>query len=120
MLSLPDAIFAAALVIAIAVSAWIMSRRRNFSPYSPFPPLPPLPDEAYPVESSGIPVNLDTSLDVGSRVLASWEGTWYRAEVIKLLPNDQVRIHYVGWENAWDTNVSQTALQLDISESAKD
>lgn len=73
-----------------------------------------------PVDPSGIPVTRDTHLEIGSPVLASWDGDWWRAEVVGLGPGDRVRIHFIGWDSSYDQTVPRSALQVDISESIED
>jgi hypothetical protein len=75
--------------------------------------------ECMPVEPSGIPIGPNTRLEVGSPVLANWRGAWWRAQVIGFDQADQVRIHYIGWGDAWDETVQPNVLQVDISESLR-
>lgn len=77
----------------------------------------PHSDEGLPVEPSGIPVDADTSLYVGSTVLAYSQGRWWRAEVVALEADDQVTIHFPGWDSKWDVAVPKTELQVDIHDS---
>ena len=128
MFAMPDAIVVASIIVAVAMvaSAWIVSRRPHSSspavkPSMPmmatFPPLPSLPPEAFPVEPSGIAVEPETHLEVGTAVLASWNGVWWHAQVMGLERDGRVRIHYVGWDSSWDATVSRDELQMDISSS---
>jgi hypothetical protein len=71
-------------------------------------------DEGYPVEPSGVPVTADTPLEVGSHVLSSWGGFWWRAEVIAVKKNT-VRVHYPGWDSTWDAEVRRKSLQVDLT-----
>ena len=70
--------------------------------------------EGRPVEPSEIPVTSDTPLEVGSRVLSFSQGRWWRAVVIGLEGEDQVRIHFPGWDDKWDATVSRDELQVDL------
>jgi hypothetical protein len=83
----------------------------------PFPSLPPLPPEAFPVDPSGIAVEPETRLEVGSMVLANWGGVWWNAEVLGLERDGGVRIHYAGWDSSWDATLPRKQLQIDISRS---
>lgn len=129
MFGMPEAIVAASVILAAAMvlSAWLISRRPRTTsqaavqspmlPSLPFAPLPPLPPEAFPVEPSGITVEPDTRLEVGSTVLADWGGAWWKAQVVSLKRDGSVRIHYLGWDSSWDATVSREHLQMDISSS---
>ena len=69
--------------------------------------------EPLPVEPSGISVTKDTPLDKGMRLQAQlWNGQWYIAEVLDVLPNGRVKVHYLGHHPKWDMDVKRKALQL--------
>jgi hypothetical protein len=74
----------------------------------------------YSVDPSGIPVEPETHLERGSTVLAFSHGRWWRAEVIALEGDEWVRVHYPGWDRAWDTSVRRSELQMDLGTSAAD
>jgi hypothetical protein len=74
----------------------------------------------YPVEPSGVPIQPETHLDVGSNVLASFEGRWWRAEVTDLVGEEHVRIHYTSWDPVWDESVPKSSLQVDLSGAVPD
>jgi hypothetical protein len=74
----------------------------------------------FPVEPSGVSVELETRLEVGSTVLAFSHGRWWRAEVTALEGEDQVRIHYCGWDPVWDESMPRDALQVDLGSGAED
>ena len=74
----------------------------------------PLSEEGRPVEPSDIPVTPHTPLEVGSTVLSFSQGRWWRAVVIALEPDDQVRIHFPGWDAKWDVTVPRDELQVDL------
>jgi hypothetical protein len=80
----------------------------------------PLSPAGFPVEPSGIPIELETSLEVGTNVLAFSQGRWWRAEVTVLEGEEQVRIHYTGWDPIWDESVLRGALQVDLGASAEE
>jgi hypothetical protein len=73
-----------------------------------------------PVEPSGIPIEMETRLEVGSTVLAFSHGRWWRAEVTALEGEDHVRIRYPGWGPNWDASMRRTALQVDLGTPAED
>ncbi len=67
---------------------------------------------------SAIKVLSDTALEVGTRVEAQWGASYYPAEVLDVLPNDQVRIHYTGWSTATDETVPRARLWVGPSQVA--
>jgi hypothetical protein len=73
----------------------------------------PLSEDGCPVEPSGVLIEADTVLEVGSRVLAYDQDRWWRAEVVEVLPGDTVRIRFPGWDSTWDKTVVRSELQLD-------
>jgi hypothetical protein len=73
--------------------------------------------EGAPVEPSGIAIEPETPLDVGSVVLSFTQGRWWRAEVVALEDNDMVRIHFPGWDAKWDASVPRGELQVYLGES---
>ncbi len=68
----------------------------------------------YPVEPPGAWVEGDTQLEVGTMVLAQWEGQWWRAVIIGFKPEDGVLVRYVGWSETWDEVHCRTSLQLPL------
>ena len=74
----------------------------------------------FPVEPSGIPVELQTPLEAGSTVLAFSQGRWWRAEVIALEDEEHVRLHYPGWDRAWDETKPRIELQVDLGVGTED
>ena len=77
----------------------------------------PSSEEGNPVEPSGVAIDPETPLDVGTRVLSFSMGRWWRAEVIAVEDDEHVRIHYPGWDDKWDVSVTKTELQVDLSAS---
>jgi hypothetical protein len=73
--------------------------------------------EGTPVEPSGIAVEPETPLEVGSVVLSFTQGRWWRTEVVALEENEMVRIHFPGWDAKWDTSVPRGELQVYLGES---
>jgi hypothetical protein len=65
-----------------------------------------------PVATTGEPVDANTPLQVGSRVIAKWGDHWWDAEVIGMEPNGHVRIHYTEWESRFDEVVPRDRLRL--------
>jgi hypothetical protein len=76
----------------------------------------PAGEEGYPVEPSGIAVELETPLEVGTVVLSYSQGRWWRAEIVAL-EGDSVRVHFPGWDEKWDATVPRGELQVYLGES---
>ena len=85
------------------------------------PPIPlfesPESSEGFPVEPSGIAIEPETPLDVGSIVLSYSQGRWWRAEVVALEGDDDVCVHFPGWDSKWDVTVPRGELQVFLGES---
>jgi hypothetical protein len=79
----------------------------------------PQSSEGFPIEPSGVHYDPETPLEVGTIVLAYSQSRWWRAEVVALEGDDQVRIHYPGWDEKWDATVPKTELQVDLSGSIR-
>jgi hypothetical protein len=77
----------------------------------------PKGSEGFPVEPSGIAIEPETPLEVGSIVLSYSQGRWWRAEVVALEDNEMVRLHYPGWDAKWDVSVPRGELQVYLGES---
>jgi hypothetical protein len=77
----------------------------------------PESEEGHPVEGSGIAIQPETPLEVGSIVLSFSQDRWWRAEVVALEDNDMVRIHYPGWDSKWDVSIPKTELQVYLGQS---
>jgi hypothetical protein len=63
-----------------------------------------------PVETGQLAVNDQTPLEVGSRLEAEWGRRWYPAQVVQLLPDGQVKVHYEGYDSNFDEVVSRSRL----------
>ena len=68
------------------------------------------------VPSSQKAVTLETELHQGDPLQAEWAGDWYRAEVLQLLSDGQVRIRWIDWGPEWDETMERTRLQLPTSD----
>lgn len=71
--------------------------------------------EGLPVEPSGIWVDDDITLQVGTRILALSQGFWHRAVVIRIKRRNRVLVHYIGWDSFWDEVFPRLELQVDPS-----
>jgi hypothetical protein len=65
-----------------------------------------------PVQQDGYPVGPDTPLEQGMQVLCDWNGALWTAEIVEIEGDDEIRIHYLGWDNQWDETVPRSRLQL--------
>lgn len=65
------------------------------------------------IASTGKTVTAKTALSRGQYLQAALGEEWHAAEVLDLLADGTVRIHYVGRGREWDTTVSRSKLQLD-------
>lgn len=90
----------------MVINVWLsFTQRGNLqSPSSP---------EGLPVEPSGIWVDEDFFLHVGSRVLALSQGLWHRAVVIDVRRGNRVVVHFTGWDSFWDEVIPRSRLQVD-------
>jgi hypothetical protein len=62
--------------------------------------------------ATGSSVTSDTELFVGQILLVLDSRQWYPAEILELLDDGRVKIHFRGWGSTWDKVVERTALQL--------
>ena len=60
----------------------------------------------------GKSVEKEMALPVGTRLVAEWAGKWLPVDVLQLMPNGNVRIHWVGWANQFDEEVARTRLRF--------
>jgi hypothetical protein len=129
-IALPFAIVIASIILASAI---IYSARtiataiaqqppggRASSAFAFSPNQVPHSAAGFPVEASGIPVEPETQLEVGSTVLAFSQGRWWRAEVTALEGEEQVRLHYPGWDSFWDESRPRSELQVDLGGGTDD
>lgn len=70
-----------------------------------------------PIPQPEQPIDADTPLEVGATVCAEWRGHWWRATVVAIEPNGEVRIHYNGWGERWDETVPRSRLHQDVPEA---
>ena len=78
-----------------------------------------------PIEPSGSQVKLRTSLKLGDRVQVRWDGrftlpdgrivqeSWWLGTIIGLEKDGRVKIHYTGWDSAWDEVLTRERLRLE-------
>lgn len=74
---------------------------------------------ANPVDRAGLfggpgsQVAAETPLEVNDRVLSKWGGSWYKATVVEVLADGKVKIHYLGYDAAFDTVVPRANLRIE-------
>ncbi len=76
-------------------------------------------DIGYPVDPAGQSVLEDTSLKPGDRVIAWWNGDWWKAEVIEVHPDGKIKVHYTGWDSQWDEVLERDRLQLPLENQSQ-
>jgi hypothetical protein len=62
--------------------------------------------------SSGKPVVAETALEVGQKLQVEWEKQWWHGEILNVLDDGTLKIHYTGWDSKWDEVVPRSRLQL--------
>ena len=79
---------------------------RSIQPRSP----DPIVEE--PTASEPAPLFAETPLSIGDKLLAEWAGRWLDVEVLALVPNGDVKIHWDGYGPEWDEIVPRSRLRL--------
>lgn len=72
-----------------------------------------LSPEQKPVPPSGIQINRDTPLEVGTRVLIYLQGNWWCARIVAIEDAEMVRVELPAWDPGLQYRVPRTHLQLD-------
>ena len=62
--------------------------------------------------STGRTVTSVSELSVGMSILAEWNGRWYRAQVIDIVSDHQVSIHYVSFGSNWDGPIPLSRIRI--------
>jgi len=57
-------------------------------------------------------MDAETPLDLGSPVYIWSRTRWYRGEVVGVLTDGRVEVHYEGWGERWDETVARDRLRL--------
>jgi hypothetical protein len=65
-----------------------------------------------PVQQVGQPVTAETPLAPGRAVLAEWGNRWWPAEVVAVEADGRVKVHFTGWDAAFDEAVPRERLRL--------
>jgi sRNA-binding protein len=64
-----------------------------------------------PIAPSGVPVTAATALKAGDAVQVEWGNQWWAGNVVALVPDGNVKIHYAGWDARWDEVVPRSRLR---------
>jgi hypothetical protein len=64
------------------------------------------------VASTGLSVTAATPLDTGMLVLVQSSGGWYAADVLEVMADGTVKVHYRGWDSQYDELVPRERIQL--------
>ena len=65
-----------------------------------------------PVPPTGKQITDATPMEVGTRLLAQWDGKWWEVRVLEVLPGDKLKIHWMGWGTKWDAVEPRSRFQL--------
>jgi len=70
---------------------------------------------------TGRPVEPDTAITPGTRLLAEWTGKWLAVDVLEVKPDGKIRIHWVGWADQFNEDVDRSRLRFpaDIGSSRR-
>jgi hypothetical protein len=63
-------------------------------------------------DPGGMPVTPSTPLVPGQTVQVHWGSSWYQSRVVALMPDGTVRIHYNGWPDSDDENVTRDRIRI--------
>jgi hypothetical protein len=67
---------------------------------------------AAPVATVGKPVEADSVVEVGARLLGEWAGKWVPLKVLAVNADGMIRIHWDGWSDQWDEDVPRSRLRF--------
>ncbi|HZZ81321.1 MAG TPA: hypothetical protein VFE62_22650 [Gemmataceae bacterium] len=79
----------------------------------------PTSPRATPVEPTGIVIDDQTPLEIGTKLVAYSGGRWWSAVVIGIA-DERVIIRYVGWTDSWNEPQPRRNLQLLVPARAPD
>jgi hypothetical protein len=65
-----------------------------------------------PVSATGKPVEADSVVEVGAKLVGEWAGKWLPAKVVAVNDDKTIRIHWEGWSDQWDEDVPRTRLRF--------
>ncbi len=75
---------------------------------------------ANPLEANTVVVPLarDTPLDLCLSVEVRWGRDWWKSTIVGENPDGTVRVHYLGWSDAFDENVPRDRIRVRIPRDA--
>ncbi len=53
-----------------------------------------------------------TPINIGQKYYVKWKDGWFRATVLKTMPDGQVLIHYEGWDDSQNEIVTRSRMRL--------
>lgn len=65
-----------------------------------------------PYDENGYLVLGTTPLVEAQPVRSYWGASYFAAQVLAVNPDGTVRVHYTGWSDMWDANVSRVNLRI--------
>jgi hypothetical protein len=83
---------------------------------APSPAVAPAESDNGPITPSDRLVDDEADLAIGAHVQVEWKGNWWRGEVMQVLDDGTVLIHYTGWGDNWDEVVPRSRLRLPSGE----
>jgi hypothetical protein len=63
-------------------------------------------------DPGGMPVQFNTPLVPGQAIQVHWGASWYQSRVVAPMPDGTVRIHYLGWPDSADENVTRDRVRI--------
>lgn len=115
------AVAGAALLLLMASSApSTSSADTEVVAQAPAPAAPAEPPPANPLEANTVVVPLarDTPLDLCLSVEVRWGRDWWKSTIVGENPDGTVRVHYLGWSDAFDENVPRDRIRVRIPRDA--
>lgn len=65
-----------------------------------------------PVTATGKPVEIDSVVEVGRKLVGEWAGKWIPVKVLAVNADGTIRIHWEGWSDQWDEDVPRSRLRF--------
>jgi len=81
-------------------------KRRLEEPLEAEPPLCPRVAAALGMKATATEDDVISPYEEGAKVFVTWRGAVYKAVITEVIDRDHLRIHYEGYESAWDEVIS--------------
>ena len=65
-----------------------------------------------PVTAIGKPVDADSVVEVGTKLVGDWAGKWQPVKVLAVNADGTIRIHWEGWSEQWDEDAVRSRLRF--------